>query len=92
MPQMLVQHKVQDYDKWKILFDVSLPVRKMAGEKSCRIFRNTEDPNDLTILFDWKDAKLAIQYSESEELKTAMKASGVLDTPKVYLLPGDMET
>jgi len=58
---MLIRHKVKDYLKWKQFFDISLPVRKMSGEKSCRIFRNTDDPDDLTILFEWKDVDTALK-------------------------------
>ena len=91
MPLMIVKHKVKDYEKWKMLFDVSYPVRKMNGEKSCRIFRSSEDPNDLAILFEWKDIEKAVRYSESEDLRAAMRESGVIQTPVVYLQDEDLD-
>jgi len=87
---MIVKHKVEDYNKWKSLFDAALPLRKMNGEQSCDIFRNSKDPNDVSILFEWNDIQKAIKYSQSEDLRDAMKHAGVIDQPSVYLLDGDL--
>ena len=86
MPQMIVQHEVKDYKKWIILFEAASPLRKLNGEKSCKIFRSTEDPNDITILFDWDNAQKALRYAESDELRAAMKQAGVIGDPVLYLL------
>jgi hypothetical protein len=91
MPQMIIRHRVNDYKKWKAYFDKSLALRKMAGEKSVKIFRNSEDPNDLSLVFEWVNVHKAVEYAGSESLRKAMKDAGVLETPQVYMTDEDLE-
>ena len=90
MPQIIVRHKVKDYKRWAVLFDAASSIRKLSGEKGCKIFRSTEDPNDITILFDWDYAQKALRYAESDELRAAMKQAGVVGEPVLYLLDADV--
>ncbi len=85
MAKIIVQHKVEDFDKWKKLFDLGAPFRKMSGQSSCQIFRNSDDLNDISIVFEWDDLHKAVRFSQSEELREGMKMAGVLGDPKVYL-------
>jgi quinol monooxygenase YgiN len=88
---MIIQHEVRDYAHWKTIFDLSYPVRKMMGERSCRVFRNYDRPNDITVLLEWKDISRASEYAESEDLRASMRQAGVLGTPRIYLTEEDME-
>lgn len=90
MATMIVCHRVKNFKTWKMIFDAAGPLRKINGEKSCEIFHNTEDPDDLTILFEWDDVQKAIAYSQSEDLSIGMKKAGVIDDPKLYLREKDM--
>lgn len=85
MPLMIVRQKVEDYKKWKRFFDAAFALRKASGERSCKIFRNTDDPNELTLLFDWDDIRNAVKYSQNKLFKEASKKSGVLMKPIVYI-------
>jgi heme-degrading monooxygenase HmoA len=86
MPYVLVRHKVQDYAKWKPVFDEHGVARKASGSKGGQLFRNADDPNDLAILLEWDDVKKARQFVQSEELKQAMQRAGVSGPPEILFL------
>ena len=86
MPYVLVHHPVEDYQKWRVVFDAALEFRHAGGECSCRIFRKSGDPNDLTLLFEWADLAQAHTFMESAELRGKMKEAGVRGAPEIHFL------
>ena len=50
MPYALVRHKVEDYARWKPVFDDEN--REANGSMGGYLFRNAGDPNELVILFE----------------------------------------
>jgi heme-degrading monooxygenase HmoA len=86
MSQVLIKHKVNDYDAWKAVFDNFADFRRSSGEKSYRILHQIDDPNDLTILFEWDTQNNAETFLASHELKSAMQEAGVAETPKIQFL------
>jgi hypothetical protein len=91
MIHVLVRHNVSDYGKWKSVFDADLEFRHKGGELNCRIFHNTDNLNDLTLLFEWENLEQAQQYMSSKELRDKMKQAGVASTPEIQFL-GEMYT
>lgn len=83
MTHIIVKHKVNDYAAWKAEFDNFADFRKSSGEKSYRILQPTEDPNDLTLLFQWDSLQNAETFMGSSELKAAMKSAGVAEEPEI---------
>ena len=54
MPYLLVRHKIEDYQRWKPVFDHDHGAsRKRSGSKGGWILRNAFDPNELVILLEW---------------------------------------
>jgi len=86
MIYVLVHHEVTDYPAWKSVFDGSLDWRTRNGERSCRIFRGCENPNDLTLLFEWENIEKARAFISSDELKNRMAKAGVKTPPQVQYL------
>jgi len=86
MVYLLVSHKVKDYAKWKPAFDEHGDFRKANGSKGGRIFRSTEDPNRLTVLFEWESADKAREFAQSPELRAAMEEAGVIGQPDASFL------
>lgn len=86
MIQVLVHHQVADYNNWRSVFDAALDFRHKGGECSCRIFRKTGNPNDLTLLFEWEDIERAKHYMSSEELRDKMHQAGVVGVPEIQYL------
>ncbi len=86
MPYALVRHKVEDYERWKPVFDEDSENRKAAGSKGYRLFRNSDDPNETFILFEVEDIEKYRQFGQSEELRQKMQQAGIADKPDFYFL------
>lgn len=86
MPYLLIRHKVEDYAKWKPVFDDHGSTREAAGSKGGYVFRNANDQNEIVILLEVDDLERCRQLVESEDLKEAMQRSGVADKPDIYYL------
>jgi heme-degrading monooxygenase HmoA len=86
MIYLLVHHEVADYSAWKAAFDSALDWRTKHGERHCRIFRGVQNPNELTLMFEWESFEKAHAFVGSDELKTRMAKAGVKTTPRVEYL------
>lgn len=86
MASLLVHHKVEDYNKWKPIFDEHSSFRAQNGSQGGRVFRSLNDPNDLFILFEWDSIANAQKFAQSDNLKETMKNAGVIGMPDVYFV------
>lgn len=86
MSYLFVRHKVADYSKWKKVFDEHAEMRKVGGSEGGKLFRSSTNPNELMMLFQWKDSDSAKRFVESASLKEAMEKAGVTDLPDVYFM------
>ena len=91
MAQIFVRHKVEDFKKWKPIFDEHASRRKAAGSKGCRLFHDEKDPNEVAALCQWEDLSRAHQFAESEDLRQTMKRAGVIGKPWGLLLRRNKE-
>jgi hypothetical protein len=83
--------KFSDFSKWKPAYDAHLPTRQKAGLKEEHLLRNTDDPNEVVLLFEAKDIQKAKEFASSADLREAMQNAGVVDKPDIYFLglPGN---
>jgi heme-degrading monooxygenase HmoA len=86
MPYLLVRHKVEDYARWRPIYDEHGATRKASGSAGGRVFRSADNPNEVVILLEWDDLEKARQFAQSEDLRQAMQRAGVVDQPDVYFL------
>ena len=88
MPYVLSQISVEDYDKWKPVFDEFGATRQAAGSKGGFVLRDADDPNQITVLLEWDNLGNAHTYADSDELREAMQRAGVVLTgpPNVHYL------
>jgi len=86
MINVLIHHEVADYTAWKAIFDSNLDWRHKHGERSCRIFRDAGNVNDLTLFFEWDSLDSARAFIASDELKAKMAKAGVKGPPRVDFL------
>jgi uncharacterized protein (DUF1330 family) len=82
----LVRLKVEEYAKWKPVFDEMGATRKAASSKGGYVFRNIDDSNEVVVLLEFEDLGKTRQFAESEDLKQAMQRAGVMDKPEIYFL------
>jgi len=87
MPYLLVRHKVEDYKRWKPVFDHDHgATRARGGSKGGWILRNADDPSELVVVLEWDTLGNARRFAKAAELQEAMQRAGVVDQPDVYFL------
>ena len=83
---ILVRHKIRDFTKWKSVYESNSHKRSAAGLIELNVLQNTNDPNEVVLLFKTNDLTLAKTYIESRELIQIMLKAGVADKPDIYFL------
>jgi quinol monooxygenase YgiN len=86
MAHIYIRHRVNDYARWKSAFDAAAEMRRSAGERSYRIFRMADDPDNVMLLFEWDALEKAREYLADPDLREAMSEAGVVDIPEVRFL------
>ncbi|MBR1144110.1 cyclase [Bradyrhizobium sp. AUGA SZCCT0431] len=86
MASMIIHHRVRDYAAWRPGYDAHESSRTAAGVTNCRVYRNTEDANDLVIVANVSDLAKARAWTASDDLKTAMQKAGVEGAPTIHLI------
>jgi hypothetical protein len=66
--------------------DTHSSARQRAGLKEEHLLRNTDDPNEVVMLFEAKDIQKAKEFAGSADLREAMENAGVVDKPDIYFL------
>ena len=49
----VARHRVEDYPKWKEVFDAFHETRKEAGELNSRLFHVAGEPNNIYLFQEW---------------------------------------
>lgn len=86
MPYGLVRHRVEDYERWKPVFDEHGSTREGSGSRGGYLFRNVDDPNEVVVLLEWDNLDNLRRFAESDDLRQAMQRAGVSDRPDIYYL------
>ena len=86
MVTVVITHKVKDFDRWKPVFDDHETARAEAGEISHTLYREVNNPNYVTITFEWENIEKARKFLSSNDLKEAMIRAGVVGEPRFYYL------
>jgi hypothetical protein len=86
MNYIMIRHKVADFAKWKPVYDAHASARNGAGLKEERLLRNSENPNEVILLFSVQDLNNAKQFAASDDLRQRMQQAGVNDKPDIYFL------
>ena len=86
MAFVMVRHTVADFAAWKAVFDRVPLDRKAAGWTSGLILRDSENPNDLTVLVETEDLAQLRAFLQTDELREAMQQAGVTSAPEMRFL------
>jgi quinol monooxygenase YgiN len=85
MIQVIARFKLESFDKGKSLFDERAAMRKEAGSQEAILFRNSDDPNEALILYQWNNRENAKKFLESAQLEKALQVVGSELTEIIYL-------
>ncbi|MGZ7160961.1 MAG: antibiotic biosynthesis monooxygenase [Methanobacterium sp.] len=88
MHYMLIIHKVEDYDKWRTVFDENETSRRNNGSKGAHVFRNADNPNEIVILFEWDNVDNARKFFESSKLSKRIQNAGIIAEPEIHFMEG----
>ena len=80
---MTMRHTVQDYRKWRPVFEGDIGRQKAAGLVNPAVYRSADDNNVVLITWDIEDRQKAEEFVASPVLQAAMKQAGVVGTPEV---------
>ncbi len=85
MARLFVRHTVTDYSTWRKGYDAFDSKRAPMGVTGHAVYQAVDNPNDVTATHDFSTAQQAQAFMASEDLKAAMRASGVVGAPTVWL-------
>ncbi len=80
---LTLHFKVKDFNAWQTSYNGNEKNRASAGITKSKVFRSSDDPNDVLILQDVADVAKARTWYGSSEMNTLMEKSGVLGTPTI---------
>lgn len=80
---IFVSHKVENYDKWKPVFDSTAAWKQKFGWKSSTVMSIDGDPNNVLVIESFESIEKAKAFAASAELRTAMGKAGVMGPPDV---------
>jgi hypothetical protein len=86
MPFLIIRHKVEDYERWKPVFDGHGPTSAEFGSTGYQLLRLDDDPNELVMIFEVNGLDKARALVASDDLREQMQRAGVADQPDVYFL------
>lgn len=83
MYMLAANHDVEDYPKWKAVYDAI--DQGALGARFGRVNRNVDNPNNLTIIHGFDTVDTAQAFINSPVLKEAMAEAGVASVPRFEL-------
>jgi len=84
-PFVLIIHEVEDYPKWKVIFDDAAIIRRRAGEIEYQLLALETDERQVVHFSRWTSLAAARAFFESPELVEIRRAAGVRAPEFLYL-------
>ena len=81
---LVVQHRVADFDSWKPVFDDHEAARVAAGAKRHWIFTDADDRNDVVVVIEYDTRAQAEALLAAPSLREAMAKAGVVGEPHIH--------
>lgn len=85
MVRMFARHTVNDFGKWKKVYDDFDQERRGMGVVDHGVYQTDGNPNDVTVWHDFKTLESARSFKTSPRLREVMKKSGVHGEPTIWL-------
>lgn len=84
-PFVLIVHDVEDYGRWKQVFDDAAAIRREAGEIEYRLLASESDALHVVHFSRWTSLSSARAFFESPELVEIRRIAGVRAPEFLYL-------
>ncbi len=79
-----INHKVNDFNVWKKVYDEFETTRKKFGVKEHYALQSVEDLNHVMVIGEGEQEAVK-NFLNSEELKNGMAGAGVASPPEVFI-------
>lgn len=86
MSYLLGTTTVADFEEWHSSFHDNESYRAEHGERGYQVFQSVDDPNDVTVLFEWDEGEDPRAFFESEGMRKRMSEAGVTGRPDMSVL------
>lgn len=86
MTDIIVEHKVKDFDAWLPVFRAHDETRRRFGCEGASVRRDATDPNDVVIEMRWSSPQRFREFVEKSDLRQVMERSGVVSEPRINVL------
>lgn len=74
--------EVEDYNKWRTVFDEGEQSRRQHGMNGGRVYQDVANPNLVTVIVEGGLSGMQT-YRDSQEIKDSMSQAGVLGPPRI---------
>jgi len=79
-----INHAVDDYDKWKQVYD-TYPPTTAGGANFSRVNRGIDDPNQITVVAGFDSLDKLKSFASDPQLKDVMHRAGVHGEPRIEI-------
>lgn len=86
MAKVMAKLLLRDYDKWRPAFDEAANIRKDHGVIDTQVFRGTDNPHEVLILYEWDDLEHAWPFFEQPDNRKVLEDLGLQGKPEVFVL------
>jgi uncharacterized protein (DUF1330 family) len=86
MAAVIVQHHVEDFDRWYPVFEEHGEVRRSHGGTGHALYRTADDPNEVIIVNEFASIDGARAFLQDPTLKEAMGRAGVDSDPRIWVV------
>jgi quinol monooxygenase YgiN len=81
-----IRHRVEDYSKWKEVFDSTAEYKRSHGSKGYRIHAIEGDNNHLLVMEEFETEDQIREVLGSDYVREAMGRAGVSDEPDIQVV------
>ena len=81
-----VRHVVEEYAKWKTVYDETAEYKRAHGWRRYRLFAVGENRNDVLVMEEFSTRELAQDFLDSAFLREAMARAGVSGVPEILVV------
>jgi len=86
MIRMIVRHAVTDYDTWRKAYDDFDEERNGMGVRGHGVYREVDNPRNITAYHDFDSIEAARSFAESPRLREVMEGAGVSSAPDIWFV------
>jgi hypothetical protein len=83
MATAIIQHRVENFRAWKPVYDAHEGRKQYSFQD--RVLQTIDDPNNVIVILDSDNADKLRDFLQSDDLKAAMRAAGVVGEPTIWL-------